>query len=57
MCTYPHFQDLTPESIIEEIWYGGRGINLIGAPIRIFKRLGGTRSKSFSTRLEPNSTQ
>jgi hypothetical protein len=36
-CTYPRFQDLTPESILEEIWNGSRGLDLIGAPIRIFK--------------------
>jgi hypothetical protein len=56
-CSYPHFQDLSPESILEEIWYGSRGLHLIGAPIRVLKRLSGTRSGSFSTRPEPNSTQ
>jgi hypothetical protein len=36
-CTYLHFQDLTPESILEEIWYGSRGLHLLGAPIHVFK--------------------
>jgi hypothetical protein len=39
--TYPHFQKLTPESTLEEIWYGSRGIYLIGAPICVFKNLVG----------------
>jgi hypothetical protein len=26
---------LTPESILGEIWYGSRGIHLIGAPIHV----------------------
>jgi hypothetical protein len=42
-------QGLTPESILEEIWYGGRGLHLIGAPICLFKGLDETRSKSFNT--------
>jgi hypothetical protein len=29
--------NLTPESILKEIWYGSQGLQLIGAPIRIFK--------------------
>jgi hypothetical protein len=32
------FQDLTPESILEEIWYGSRGLHLIGAPIYVFQK-------------------
>jgi hypothetical protein len=28
---------LLPKSILEEIWYGNRGLHLFGAPIRIFK--------------------
>jgi hypothetical protein len=28
---------LTPESILEEIWYGSRGLHLIGALICGFK--------------------
>jgi hypothetical protein len=54
------FQDLTPESILEEIWYGSRGPHLIGAPICVFRkkknfvRLNQSR---FSTRPELNNTQ
>jgi hypothetical protein len=40
-CTYPHFQKLTPESTLEEIWYGSRGQHLIGAPIYVSKNLVG----------------
>jgi hypothetical protein len=40
--TYLRFQDLTPESIFEEIWYGSRGLHLIGAPICIFKDMWGS---------------
>jgi hypothetical protein len=36
--TYPHFQKLTPKSILEEIWYGSRGLHIIGAPIYLFKK-------------------
>jgi hypothetical protein len=43
------FQDLTLESILEETWYGSRGLHLIGAPICIFKKLGGIRSEPFIT--------
>jgi hypothetical protein len=32
---------LTPESILEEIWYGSQGLHLIGAPIYDFKNLVG----------------
>jgi hypothetical protein len=32
---------LTPKSTLEEIWYGSRGLHLIGAPIYIFKNLEG----------------
>jgi hypothetical protein len=56
-CTHSNFQDSIPESILEEIWYGSRGLHLIGPPIRIFKRLEGARSESFSTRQEPSSTR
>jgi hypothetical protein len=38
-CTYLCFQDLTLESILEEIWYGSRELHLIGAPICFFKEL------------------
>jgi hypothetical protein len=38
---YLHFQNLTPESILEEIWYGSRRLHLIGAPIYIFRNLVG----------------
>jgi hypothetical protein len=37
-CTYSYFQDLTPESILEEIWYGSRELQLLGAPIHVFKK-------------------
>jgi hypothetical protein len=42
-------QDLTPESILEEVWYGSWGLHLFGAPIYIFqeKKLGETRSELF----------
>jgi hypothetical protein len=40
-CTYLHFQDLTPKSILEKIWYGSQGLHLIGAPICVFKNLVG----------------
>jgi hypothetical protein len=33
-CTYPHFEKLTPESTLEETWYGSEGLHLIGAPIQ-----------------------
>jgi hypothetical protein len=29
---------LTPESILEETWYGSWGLHLIGAPIHVFSR-------------------
>jgi hypothetical protein len=32
------FQDLTPESIPEEIWYGSWGLHLFAAPICVFKK-------------------
>jgi hypothetical protein len=32
--TYLHFQKLTPESTLEEIWYGSQRLHLIGAPIQ-----------------------
>jgi hypothetical protein len=48
---------LTPESILGEIWYRSRGLQLLGAPIRIFKRLEETWSELFNTRLELGSTQ
>jgi hypothetical protein len=32
--TYLHFQDLTPKSILEVIWYVSRGLHLIGARVR-----------------------
>jgi hypothetical protein len=55
------FQDLTLESILEEIWYGSWRLHLIGEPIRCtylpFQKLGGTQLEPFSTRPEPNSTQ
>jgi hypothetical protein len=40
-CTYLHFQDMTPESILEEIWYGSQGLHLIAAPIYVFRNLVG----------------
>jgi hypothetical protein len=40
-CTSFHFQTLTPESILEEIWYGSRGLHLIAAPIYVFRNLVG----------------
>jgi hypothetical protein len=33
MCTNSYFQDLTLESIREEICYGSEGLHLLGAPI------------------------
>jgi hypothetical protein len=54
------FQDLTPESILEEIWYGSQGLHLIGAPICVFlkkKNLVRLGQSHFSTRPEPNNTQ
>jgi hypothetical protein len=52
-CTYLHFQKLTPESTLEEIWYGIRELHQIGAHIRCtylrFQKPGGTQSESFST--------
>jgi hypothetical protein len=57
------FQDLTPESILEEIWYGSQGLHLIGAPIRctyprfVEKNLVRLGQSHFSTQPEPNSTQ
>jgi hypothetical protein len=51
------FQDLTPELILEGTWYRSRGLHLVGAPICVFKKLGGIQSEPFSTRPEPNSTQ
>jgi hypothetical protein len=39
--TYPHFQKLTPESILEETWYGSQGLHITGAPIYVFKNLVG----------------
>jgi hypothetical protein len=43
------FQDLTPESILKEIWYGSQELHLIGAHIRVLqkKKLGETWSESF----------
>jgi hypothetical protein len=38
-CTYSYFQDLSPESILEEIWYGSRELHLFA----FSKRLEGTR--------------
>jgi hypothetical protein len=32
---------LTPKLIFEEIWYGSWGLQLIGAPIYVFKNLVG----------------
>jgi hypothetical protein len=32
--TYLRFQKLTPKTTLEEIWYGSRGLHLIGAHIR-----------------------
>jgi hypothetical protein len=53
-CTYPvdlsmFLQDLTPESFLEEIWYGSQGLHLIGATIYNFQKgkLGETRSELF----------
>jgi hypothetical protein len=40
-CTYLHFEKMTPESTLEDIWYRSRGLHLIGAPIYIFKNLEG----------------
>jgi hypothetical protein len=57
------FQDLTPESILEEIWYGSWGLHLIRAPIRCTylrfskKNLVRLDQSYFSTQLEPNNTQ
>jgi hypothetical protein len=51
------FQDLTPNSIFEEIWYGSRGLHLIRAPIYVSKNVVKTRSEPFSTRPGPNSTE
>jgi hypothetical protein len=31
-------QNLTPESILGEIWYGSHGLQLLGAPICVFKK-------------------
>jgi hypothetical protein len=60
-CTYLHFQKLTPESTLEEIWYGIRELHQIGAHIRCtylrFQKPGGTQSESFSTRPKRSSTQ
>jgi hypothetical protein len=30
-------QNLTPESVLEEIWYWSQELHLFGAPIHIFK--------------------
>jgi hypothetical protein len=45
-------QSLTPESILEEIWYGSQGLHLLGAPICVFKGLEETLSESSKTRPE-----
>jgi hypothetical protein len=50
-------KSLTPESILEVIWYRSQGLHLIGAPIRVFKGLEETRSESFSTRPKLGSTR
>jgi hypothetical protein len=46
-----------PNQFLEKIWYGSRELQLIGAPIRVFKKLEETRSELFNTRPEPRSTQ
>jgi hypothetical protein len=50
-------QGLTLESILGEIWYGSRRLHLIGAPIRVFKKIEETRSELFRTRPGPRSTR
>jgi hypothetical protein len=50
-CTYSCFQKLTPESTLEEVCYGRRGLHLIGAPIYVFKNLVGLRQSHLALDL------
>jgi hypothetical protein len=43
-----YWLNLTPESILEEIWYGSLGLHLIDAPIRC--------TNSHFKKLTPEST-
>jgi hypothetical protein len=53
------FKDLTPKSILEEIWYVSRGLHLIGAPIGVFQKKNLVRlsQSHFNTRSKPNNIQ
>jgi hypothetical protein len=47
--TFGIIATLTLESILEEIWYGSRGIHLIDAPIHILTEIWWIRSEPFIT--------